>query len=146
MVAEQLPINETPETPPAIQEVSLEAMQDDPELYKNQLLLLVQNTPWNVSVAYTQGGQAESLVKFCLDTQNLEPATESLDKVLDDQLEDFELTKILGDINSAKVPDSFGRESIDLRAEKTLRKRLLAWADYLNSLINLTSKELGETA
>lgn len=120
------------------QPVTLEAMEADPEIFKRRLLLLIRGLPWEQSVRNVRGAQAEGLVRFCLDTDEskLDIIGESLDRISEDRLEDPELIDSLEDIRAAEPINRFGPEGKSMAAEKILRQRLLAWADYLNNLMS----------
>jgi len=125
----------TPEVD-APEQLSLETLQADPEVYKNRILLHLKSMPWDRSIEHVQGGQVEGLLIYCLDMHNLDPIDDSFAKIMAGEVADPEINEVLSSINSAVTPSTFKYDAIDIGKEKTLRRRLLAWADYLNDLAN----------
>jgi len=128
------PSPEQPIEPPEL-ELSFEVLSSDPELYRNQLVLLLRTLPWSYPVKNIQGTQAEKLVEFCLDPDNLDPVDPYLDTVLSNPLDDQQVGEILDGMTNAR-PERIGSKAMEaLEDEKRLRLRLLAWSDLLGNMI-----------
>lgn len=113
--------------------LNLEVITSDPSKYQEQLMVLIKGLPITSSVQDVIGLEAESLVGFCLDYDNIDIVDESLTRVLDGDLEQDDLIKALTDINkSSNNLDPFKVKLSDIEKEKILRKRLLAWVDFLD--------------
>ena len=131
---EELSPSESPPPPEieseALLAVSLEAMTDNPQLFRNQLMLLLTGLPWDRSVRHIEGTQAINLVKFCADSENLDliPQAETNIYARGETVSE-DTGYILKALNAA-ITNGI-RKQID-PGEQAARKRLLAWVEHLD--------------
>jgi hypothetical protein len=118
-------------------EISIDMLRSSPLLYRDRLKVLLEGLPANQRVQDVAGGQAASLVEFCLDIDNLdfiEPVIDNrsaIDRILSSEPINEDTTKLLEALESAARQSLSGGMDEN---EKRFRQRLIFWLDYCDEL------------
>lgn len=124
-------------------DISFEVLQQNPDIYRNQLTTLVSGLGWERSVRDYLGEQAFKIVEFCLDSKNINLIYDTVEDLLNkpdktEQAND-DVVDMLSQINSYHP---VGRNTKIEEREKTERRRLVCWIIYLDILMESAKVEL----
>lgn len=120
--------------------LSFDVLTRDPTLYRARLKVVVDGLPLDHehSVLDFFGDKNAELVRFCLNPDNLDSINSAIQRVITKREPLSEDTKrILGDIDEGEAHSAYYRD----KSEIILRKRLLAWMDFLDEVSEQESDE-----
>ncbi|MEK7602716.1 MAG: hypothetical protein AAB459_00535 [Patescibacteria group bacterium] len=121
-------------------DITFEILKQDPDIYRNQLMTLVQGLDWERSVWDYHGDQSWGIVRFCLDFHNIDLIGDSVNRTM---VEKKPISKdVLATMDQIDAFNPSKRDNSKDLKEKVARKRLLAWINFFDEIMKSSEVEV----
>lgn len=112
--------------------ISYDVLSQQPRLYRQRLMLILEHLPWNRQALHVEGDQVRPLVHYCADSENLYQIPQAEENIYSGTTMADDTSCILDALNRA-VTNGIKRQIEP--SEQVIRKRLLVWVDHFDQLL-----------